>query len=407
MNNKKKLFLGIAGVGLLGLVGAGVGLLNNVNAVETKAYIPSSGEYTLYMYRNSDSKSAGWAAGGEDYYAYYWGDADGFVQLSATSVSDLYKFTIPSTATGAKFLRVKAGTTVDGGIWSSDDKWGESINIPTFGAMLGEANNTIDVGGKVSTEYWTGWSTTEYQTDLTAGDVYLRGTWSNGWGDVSKKMTYVSENVYKIEDVLLSKDDQIKAVSIAADYHVAWYDAADVVSESGCASFVDPNVVVSETGSYDVIVNISTKIYTVEVAVDEDLNEAVDFANDFKTAMATACPTKGGSASALSTQWSNFKTRYLDDGQTSAEARTYLKTLDNSTLNEFRERYDSILTDYYSTLSSYDFLNRADSLSLSARDTINGFANESSGTTFIVLTIGGTGLLTAGVFFLLRKRKEN
>ncbi len=37
MNNKKKLFLGIAGVGLLGLVGAGAGLLNNVNAVETKA----------------------------------------------------------------------------------------------------------------------------------------------------------------------------------------------------------------------------------------------------------------------------------------------------------------------------------------------------------------------------------
>ena len=37
MNNKKKLFLGIAGVGLLGLVGAGVGLLNNLNAVETKA----------------------------------------------------------------------------------------------------------------------------------------------------------------------------------------------------------------------------------------------------------------------------------------------------------------------------------------------------------------------------------
>ena len=37
MNNKKKLFLGIAGVGLLGLVGAGVGLLNNVNVVETKA----------------------------------------------------------------------------------------------------------------------------------------------------------------------------------------------------------------------------------------------------------------------------------------------------------------------------------------------------------------------------------
>ncbi len=73
MNNKKKLFLGIAGVGILGLVGAGVGMMNRVNAVETKA---ATSETMIYIDARLTHWVTSWGATNADINIKTWGSGD-------------------------------------------------------------------------------------------------------------------------------------------------------------------------------------------------------------------------------------------------------------------------------------------------------------------------------------------
>ncbi len=136
MNNKKKLFLGIAGVGLLGLVGAGVGLLNNVNAVETKA----AGE-TLYYRGNDTSKTADWEHGNDSYTITEGAEATTWTFIA----SEQFKF------------------------YSDKDGWeGSTYSV----SILGSASALFSGGGEGNI-YYNGLVSGTFDVLLSGGNIYF------------------------------------------------------------------------------------------------------------------------------------------------------------------------------------------------------------------------------------------
>ena len=133
--------------------------------------------------------------------------------------------------------------------------------------------------------------------------------------------------------------------------------------------------------------------------------DATTFANNFKTSMSNYCPITGSDANKgiakLTSEWSDFNDEF--DGLPS-EVQEYLKS--NGAMAEFRERYDSILTDYYSYLSGYDFLNRASTLGLSNKVELKQASETVSVSTTVMTILALTAVVSVGGFFFLKKKKS-
>lgn len=399
---KKNLFitLGLA----LGLgIGAAVGVGAKQEAKAAKAY--TIGE-TFYFEANQV-----WSDATNNTSTFLWahfykdgGSGTYDVKLSHSS-GKLYYGTWPDTSSLDRIMFARGNSSAIQWDWGNET-WGYSFDFILSGNnYIKQVNNGWGDSQKELEGYM------EYRPEKTAGQAFLRGSWSGGWGTFDHEMTLQSANVYKIENVLLTSGSQIKATTIGNDKFVKWYDASDLKGNSD-ATFVSPNITINTTGNYTVTVNTSTKVYTVDVYEDVDLTAAETFADDFKSSMASFCPVVGSDPlkgiSKLTTEWSGFASRFADTTSTSTAAQDYLKTLDDGgKIEEFRERYDSILTDYYSYLSSYDFLNRAQTLGLGAIRTLSNATNNTSMTVISIAAIASVGLLAVGGYFLIKKKHEN
>ncbi len=393
----KNLFitLGLA----LGLgFGVAAGLSAGKDVKEVKATGPLFAGDTIYLQANNT-----WHGSvGENValWMHCWTTGSDAQDVKFSNISGkLYSANLPFSCDYIKFYRSTAGESPTG-------YWDESAQL-TLSTLLTGGNNAVIQWDDSGNSGWNfdKYHAAEYRADL-ANKVYLRGTWSNGWADLSKEMTLVSGDVYKIENVLLSKDDELKAMKVGADHWVSYKDAESISGNSG-AEVSGLNIKINATGNYTVTADMSTGAYTVDVYEDTDLTAAVAFANDFKTEMGKYCPIEGTQEGRVQKDftdaWESFATRFTE--VESEKTRGYLKTLDNSTLNEFRERYASIMNDYSSLLSGYNFLE----ISLSSSNVRASIFGSESNNTVIVVVVAISAIAAASLilFVSLKKKKHN
>ena len=392
----KNLFitLGLA----LGLgFGVAAGLSAGKEVKEVSATGPLFTGDTIYLQANntwhgSVSETVG-------LYMHCWSTSSDATDVKFTNLSGkLYYASLPAAYDNVIFYRSDDPT--DTNRW-----WNQSADI-TFSTLFTGGNNAVIQWDDSGDSGWNfdKYHAAEYRADL-ANKVYLRGTWSNGWADLSKEMTLVSGDVYKIENVLLSENDELKAMKVGADHWVSYKDATGISGNSG-AEVSGLNIKIKATGNYTVTADMSTGAYTVDVYEDVDLTKAVAFADDFETEMGKYCPVTGSVEGRVQKDftdaWESFATRFTEDE--SETTRGYLKTLDNSTLNEFRERYASIMNDYSSLLSGYNFLE----ISLSSSNIRTSvFANETNNTLIVVVAVSAIAAASLILFVSLKKKRHN
>ena len=386
---KKRNVFAIAIASLALALGVGAGLKAN-RVQEAKAI--SAGE-TIYVDVSNDWK--GQLSASVSVWMHCWNTASDATDVEFSNVSgNLYSATLPSACNNIIFYRSQATTPVN---W-----WDQSDDL-VLSNILNNGNNVV----KQKSDSWkfVADGAEEYRPEKTSGAAYLRGSWSGGWADFSHEMT-VDGNVCSINNVLLSAGEQIKVIKIDSYKFVQWYEAASLSGNSG-ATFVSPNVTINTTGRYNISVNTSTKAYTVNVYEDVDLNAAISFCDDFKTSMSKYCPVAGSEdnkgTSKLQSEWSDFATRFAGLTLT---AQGYLEEGENSSvekITEFAERYDSIIGDYRTLLSSYDFLNRLSNPS----NVINDYTPNNNNAIIIITISSVLGLTAIGCLFLLKRKKEN
>ena len=350
------------------------------------------------IYVNLNSNWQGQISNSVSLWMHCWNTNNDATDVEFSNVSaNVYSATLPSSCNNIIFFRSNAGTV---GNW-----WDQSADLVLSNILTG-GNNVVKQGD--------GWTfvvgdTEEYRPEKAAGSAYLRGSWSGGWADFTHQMT-VSGDVCSINNVLLSAGEQIKVVKLDSYNYVKWYDASSLSGNSD-ATFVSPNVTINTTGRYNISVNTSTKVYTVNVYEDLDLNAAIAFCDDFETSMAKYCPIAGteddkGTAKLVS-EWSSFATRY--SSSLSQQAKDYLLEGENSSvekITDFTDKYDSILSDYYSLLSSYNFLSRtvAHQSRIINEQLLN---NSSTKTIAIVIIVSLVSITAIGGYFFIKRRQEN
>ncbi|MDY6431130.1 MAG: hypothetical protein SPL00_05050 [Bacilli bacterium] len=380
---KKKILLGISCAAL----GLGIATGISFNHKEALTFDAIGSGDTLYVKINGN-----WAGQTDNtttfIWAHCWGlDGDHDVRLSLHS-GNVYSFTVPNCSS----LNLARGNATEV-IWDYSNNYALS--------SLTGGNNMLAVPDNVWKDF-DPYVFGEYRPEKTAGNVYLRGSWSGGWADFSHPMNYVSTNVYSISNVSLSTGNKIKTIKIGNDYFVNWYDAAGIPEGDSEATFDGSDIVIAKNGIYNIQVNLDTKVYTINVSDDEDFHAALTFASDFATSMSSVCPEKGGSVGALSTAFSTFSSRYTND--LSEAARGYLSAASPTAADivDFQKRYDFIINAYWSSLKNYDFLGRH-----SGANVINVLENPSNTFVVVISVISVFTLFTAGSYFFLRKKKEN
>lgn len=383
-----------AGVGAIALRGEAKEASASVGAGD-KLYVKlSEGWYTDY---SSYSKPA---------WAHIWSDGHDATDVKLSLVSDDEKLFSVDLPTYCDKVIITQGT-------DSAIGWTNQSDNLTLSSILTGGNNVImqkaDVW-KFTVDYGS-----EYRPNLTAGDGYLRGSWSGGWGSFDHPMTKTG-NVYSIEGVTLTNGSQVKVTSVGSNYFMQWYDASDLTGDTEAASFDGTNVVISKDGLFDISVDTSTKIYTINFAEDTDLTLATTFAEEFKTSMAKYCPVHGTDVekgrTKLVEEWAEFKKAY--NGTSSVytnlteTARGYLKTTaDGGTLDEFRQRYANIIQDYYSILyADYNFL-AMNGLVPRGANSVQLYASEFTFPTAIVITIASVSVVAAAAYIFLKRRKQD
>lgn len=232
MNNKKKLFLGIAGVGLLGLVGAGAGLLNNVNAVETKA----AGE--IYNYRGTET---GWNAGETV--------TEGGAPVEFTFVEgEEFKFAIGNWESSLGAGNVK-GTAA--AYFSGDD----NIYCDVAGTYdVSIAGSTIYIDLQDGTNFYYSGSTNEW-SDLSAKPIELNGDAVNFDLSKNEKFKIKTGEGWKIA---------LGSESLASDYYKCFGDV-----DTG------HNVLVNYTFSYDVSVISKNHVLSLNIVAHNPISNTV------------------------------------------------------------------------------------------------------------------------------------
>ena len=205
-------------------------------------------------------------------------------------------------------------------------------------------------------------------------------------------------------------------MKVNSTHYIDWYGATDDVLGTGGAEFDGENVIIHGNANYNISVDLSNNscIYTVDAYVDEDLNAAIDFAEDFKDDIYANCPynyetkgyNEGKSSSTLATTWKSYSQRFA--GLTE-KAQQYLAKGDESTdseLNLFATIYDYVYGHYAGVRESGNggnFANR----------TVNVVANLASplalqtgnSYTTIVITVVTISLVAIGGFFFYKRKR--
>ncbi len=397
----------LATLSLAVVAGSGVAAgLSNGNAQKAEAVLAGD---TFYFEINNT-----WKGSGTDIWAHFFsGSNPNDVKLTCLS-GNIYTGTLPNTDGKVLFTRGNSSAPQ----WD----WNNETYEYDVSYLLDGGNNYMHM----KYDWWYNKNESgdrsvdgkmEYRPNLSKGDAFLRGTWENGWADLSKAMTYNgSTNSYSIEGVALRNGQEIKMMSIADTLFARYHDATSV-NGTGGAAFENNNVVIKETASYNITVTFgeNTCVYTVDAYVDEDLNAAIDFAEDFVDDIYLNCPynyktsgyNEGKDASTLANQWALYANRY--NYQLSEKAEEYLTNGDESTadeLNLFAEVYDYVYGNYAGVrleAKGGDFANRNPAIvrNLSIQQPI---IVEGSSTT-IIAVVSTVSLVAIGGFFFFRRKR--
>ena len=139
--------------------------------------------------------------------------------------------------------------------------------------------------------------------------------------------------------------------------------------------------------------------------VEEYIEEATNFANAFKAAMATACSATSNKQGAVESAWATQATAF---DQLSAQAKSELKKGGASSvaeIREFGERYLSI-KQHHSDWNLDNFLELEIPTSGRMVSILNSIVTSNSGIALLVVGIASISFISLAIYLVVRKRKQ-
>ncbi len=407
---RKRNIFAIAIASMTLALGVGAGL--KVNKVqEAKA------ASTVRMYVDVSSWSEGtWTDANALTYAYVAGGTTSVAwpgqQMTLSSVTGIYYLDIYDDDTTVNFLRVNPNDKTGSGVWTRVvNEWKSDISLPNDYS----SKNVFKVYHS-GYDDWTYAGSWDYVEPSVSDGAYLRGDWTNGWSTAGQKaMTAITTGTkYSIDNVALGAGGTVKMVTFSRGY-ISWAQPG-TVSSTNSDKFPAAkeesmnNVTVTNAGVYTIVLQKNNDVwdYTFTGSLPAEYVAAVEFCDDFKTSMGKYCPVTGSDGNKglakLESEWSDFANRF--NNASFANSRPYLTDANPSdaTFIEFQERYDSIMGDYYSSLSSYNFLGRSYT---PANTTIEMVNNQTNTVAVVVIIISTISLVALGGFFFIKRKKEN
>ena len=409
MNNKKKLFLGIAGVGLLGLVGAGAGLLNNVNAVETKA-AGVSGTLTLdvsqYWANNEDGQhyavyfyegekggtptNSGWSS-------YVFGEHDkGLVEIAYT-----LDFT-PSYMIAVRYAAWYEENNAEH--WKNNkwghEGWGDTGKWNQIGDLAFVDNAHINISG---------WDYGEVSYAYLMSNK-AEPAWGNKMDLTGVKLNGSNHCEYYSTAVSLAATEKIKVVFRGNYYGNGNVRISDLIPSGTFEFDGDANIVCNTAGTYaiyfDVLASDSGTNYKVYIT-DPVLAAADEWAQQF-----LGVSSENNTCAYSKEHWTASGTSYalLDDEVKALYVGADHIDHEEDTDSYFEaavQRYDYVLQRFGRTAYA-DFIGRAPG-KVTPKDvyTIGGLNNDNNHFAVVASIVGAASVLAVASYVLIRRRKEN
>lgn len=233
--------------------------------------------------------------------------------------------------------------------------------------------------------------------DLT--NLYVKGD-HNTWGTTDELTLNTTTMKYELSSTYIKKNQKIKLYNNAGTGGSArngWLGYTDNFSTDAktlVTNDVSDNAVFSNTSAY----SFSFDPLTLKVDIaDESADGAIEFSNQFTTAMATPCADENAyNKSAVSDIWGTWKSEFEN---LTADAKTEFRTNNNSKIVQARKLYTHVQSRY--SLTSWD------GASASSNATINPIpTNSESTTTLVITTVSLVSLLAVGGLFFLKKKKQ-
>ena len=139
--------------------------------------------------------------------------------------------------------------------------------------------------------------------------------------------------------------------------------------------------------------------------VEEYIEEATNFANAFKAAMATACSTTSNKQNAVETAWATQATNFAG---LSEQAQNELKKAELSSvaeIREFGERYLSI-KQHHSDWDLDNFLSWSIPSSGRIASIFDSIVTSNSGIAILVISIASISFISLAIYAIIKKKRQ-
>ena len=385
MNNKKKLFLGIVGVGLLGLVGAGVGLLNNVNAVETKA-TGVSGTITLDLTNSRDSGDYWYSSACNvalNFHDSEWTKQEwsSYVHIDANQMYVEIPYNVTSFDPD-QFSIVRYSGSFSESDWISnrwaaetDNKWAEVKNL-----SYSDNAHVLFVG------YETVW--------MNNFAKVMGGESGKAWTEIAQlnKTKLNPDNhhcEYYLPSVTLTAGQAFKVVY--KDEYYGFYSIGEGVNSGNFGGGSGNDIEINATGIYSLYFDASTHnvhIANPEYAAVDGWAEAFNEVDEFCDAEDTDWASVGDSFALLTATAQGF----FNDATANASGNN---------LEKAAYRYDNAVTNHGKTPFA------GGSRASGAKNSLSLIDNKSSVTPVLVITACALAVAGTGVFFVTKRKHSD
>ena len=282
-------------------------------------------------------------------------------------------------------------------------------------------NNNLDADLKVIAD-----ATADIYYSVENHTLHVSGLPTGGYhilknGSTIVQMTHTDDfdgfTQYKSEMLSFAVNDTIEFIDTdgAEGVRAAVIFAIDKINEGGLgANFevvkdehdVAQHIRCKTACSVAVYMKLKTGLDEVYFGkVEEYIEEATNFANAFKAAMATACSATSNKKDAVESAWASQATAF---GQLSAQAKTELKKSSASSvaeIREFGERYLSI-KQHHSDWNLANFLEWDIPTSGRMISILNSIVTSNSGIALLVVGIASISFISLAIYMVVKKRKQ-
>ena len=292
-------------------------------------------------------------------------------------------------------INVTAGSSVafkqDSSSISATPDSSTNNNVTTFDSKIITTANSVAVYLKKSGSsytYWIAGRETEFY-------IYTNNTL------IPMATNPSNENERYATSVVLAQNQVVRF------YVAALFDANINGSSTGSWSKNGSGQIVTGTaGTYNIYLTPGTPNVVYFGAPSVADAEAIEFATNFLSAVATVCKTDNTTdTSALSSVWSAQDTAFDALGE---EAQNILKNASHSgasKVNEFASSYDYIYGKYHTELSNNDFVGRNPSTSSNVLNPLT--VNNGTNVAIIIVVVSTISLAALGGFFFIKRKKES